>query len=338
VPASIRDVALHAGVAVGTVSRVLNDAPGVAAETRARVENAIRHLDYRPNRQARALSTGRTHTVGALVPFFTHPSAVSRLQGVVEVLETSAYDLVLFNVGTASQRARHLGRSGVADRVDGLLLVSLAPTDDEVADFRAAGVITVLVDCEHPALPRVVTDDVDGGRLATQHLLGLGHRRIAFIGDGPDPAGRFVASPRRRTGWAQALAAAGLPAPTELQRIARHSEADGRAAAEALLALPEPPTAIFAASDTQALGVLAAAAAHGLDVPGDLAVVGFDDLEVAAHVGLTTVRQPLHESGACGARLMLAALDGVPREAEEVRLSLELVPRRTTAERVRSRA
>ena len=337
-PASIRDVALHAGVAVGTVSRVINDAPGVAAETRDRVQEAIRALEYRPNRQAQALSTGRTHTVGAIVPFFTHPSAVTRLHGVVEALESAPYDLILFNVGSATQRARHFGRTGVSDRVDGLLLVSLAPTDEEVAHFCAAGVACVLIDCEHPGLPRVVTDDVEGGRLATQHLLDLGHRRIGFIGDGADPARRFVASPRRRAGWARALAAAGLPAAPELQRTGRHSEADGRAAAAALLDLPEPPSAIFAASDTQALGVLAAAAERDLDVPGDLAVVGFDDLEIAAHVGLSTVRQPLHESGDLGARLLLAALDGALAGGEEVRLPLEVVARRTTAAPVRSRA
>ncbi len=336
VPASIRDVALRAGVAVGTVSRVLNDAPGVAAETRCRVEEAITQLDYRPNRQARALSTGRTQTIGALVPFFTHPSAVTRLRGVVEALESSLYDLVLFNVGSATQRARHFGRAGLSDRVDGLLLVSLAPTDDEVSHFTAAGVACVLIDCEHPCLPRVVTDDVEGGRLATQHLIDRGHRRIGFIGDGADPAGRFVASPRRRAGWAGALRAAGLPAPPELARTGRHSEAEGRAAAAALLELPDPPSAIFAASDTQALGVLDAAAERGLDVPGDLAVVGFDDLEIAAHVGLTTVRQPLHESGDIGARLLLDALEGALGDPAEVRLGLELVARRTTTQDVRS--
>lgn len=337
-PASIRDVALRAGVAVGTVSRVINDAPGVAAETRDRVERAISQLDFRPNRQARALSTGRTHTVGALVPCFTHPSAVIRLRGVVEALESSEYDLVLFNVGTTTQRARHFGRTGVGDRVDGLLLVSLAPTDDEVAHFRAAGVACVLVDCEHAMLSRVVTDDVEGGRLATQHLVDRGHRRIGFVGDGTDPAGRFVASSRRRAGWARALAQAGLPAPPELQRTGRHSQAGGRAAAGLLLDLPEPPSAIFAASDTQALGVLDAAAERGLEVPGELAVVGFDDLEMASHVGLSTVRQPLYESGGLGARLLLAALDGALGDAQEVRLSLEVVPRRTTVNDVRSGA
>src|SRR4051812_48003515 len=106
-PASIKDVASHAGVAVGTVSRVLNGAPGVASSTRDRVEAAIEELGYRPNPQARALSTGRTHTIGAIVPFFTHPSAVARLRGVVEALEESSYDIVLFNVGTLAQRARH---------------------------------------------------------------------------------------------------------------------------------------------------------------------------------------------------------------------------------------
>ena len=153
-----------------------------------------------------------------------------------------------------------------------------------------------------------------------------------------DPAGRFVASPRRRSGWSRALATAGLGPAPELQRFARHSQADGRAAAEALLDLAEPPSAIFAASDTQALGVLAAAEARGLDVPGDLAVVGFDDLEIAAHVGLTTVRQPLQESGLQGARLLLDALDDARAEPREVRLELELVPRRTTTGDVRSGA
>ena len=329
---SIRDVATAAGVAVGTVSRVLNDAPGVAPSTRERVQVSISELGYRPNRHARALSSGKTHVVGAVVPFFTHPSAVERLRGAVSVLEGSPYDLVLYNVGTTVQRLQHLAHRGAIGRADALLVVSLAPTDAEVADLDAAGVRCVLVDCEHPALPRVVTDDVAGGRMATEHLLTLGHERVAFLGEPSDPARRFVAARQRELGYREALAAAGLEVEDALVRHAPHGQASARDAATALLASHERPSAIFASSDTQALGVLEAAATLGLDVPGDVALIGFDDLEVAAHVGLSTVRQPLRESGAVGAQLLLDVLDAPAKldDVPEIRLELELVARRTT--------
>ena len=329
---SIRDVAAAAGVAVGTVSRVLNDAPGVAPSTRERVQASISVLGYRPNRHARALSSGKTHVIGAVVPFFTHPSAVERLRGAVSVLEGSPYDLVLYNVGTTVQRLQHLAHRGAIGRADALLVMSLAPTDAEVADLDAAGVRCVLVDCEHPALPRVVTDDVAGGRMATEHLLTLGHQRVAFLGEPSDPARRFVAARQREIGYREALAAAGLEVEDALVRHAPHGWASARDAATALLAPHERPSAIFASSDTQALGVLEAAATLGLDVPGDVALIGFDDLEVAAHVGLSTVRQPLRESGAVGAQLLLDVLDAPAKldDVPEIRLELELVARRTT--------
>jgi LacI family transcriptional regulator len=328
---SIRDVAARAGVGVGTVSRVINENPGVSEATRVRVHRAIEALEYRPNLRARALSTGRTQTIGAIVPFFTHPSAVERLRGVVTALESSDYDVVLFNVGTAEQRARHLKAFGAAERVDGLLLLSLRPTDDEVAHYAAAGIPVVLVDAQHPALPRVVSDDVEGGRLATQHLLDLGHERIAFLGDLPDPAARFVASDRRRRGYELALRRAYLEVSEALVQLGTHDRAAARAATEELLGLDDPPTAIFAASDTQALGVLEAAAARGIDVPRELSVIGFDDLEVATHVGLTTVRQPLYESGVAGAELLLLTLDDDERAPSERWMELAVVERRTTA-------
>lgn len=330
--ASIRDVAAAAGVAVGTVSRVLNDAPGVAPSTRERVRGAIEELAYRPNRHARALASGQTHVIGAVVPFFTHPSAVERLRGAVSVLEDSLYDLVLYNVGTTAQRLEHLAHRGAIGRADALVVVSLAPTDAEVADLRAAGVRCVLVDCEHPAVPRVVTDDVAGGRMATEHLIALGHERVAFLGEPSDPARRFVAAQRRERGYREAMAAAGLPVEEAFVRLAPHGQAPAREAAAALLVPTDRPTAVFAASDTQALGVMEAAAALGLDVPGDVAVMGFDDLEVARHAGLSTVRQPLRRSGAVGAQLLLdviaAPLD-LP-DIPEIRLELEVVVRRST--------
>ena len=187
---------------------------------------------------------------------------------------------MLCNVGSAAQRDEYLGPHTPLDRTDGLLIVSLAPRDEEVDAFLSVGAPVVLVDADHPRLPRVVIDDIAGGALATQHLLDLGHERIAFVGDTNDPRYGFVASGRRLEGHGQALAAAGIARDPELERFGPHGRQVAHRLTTELLSLPEPPTAIFAASDTQALGVLEAAGYEGVAVPDDLSVIGFDDLEV----------------------------------------------------------
>jgi len=321
---TIARVAQAAGVGVGTVSRVLNGSSSVSEATRLRVLEVIAELGYEPNAAARALSTGRTRTLGVLAPFFTQPSVVERLRGVSRMVADAGYHLVLFDV----EHADPFGELTAAGRLDGLLCVSLLPPDAALERFAAAGVPVVLVDAEHPRLSGVSIDDVDGGRIAAEHLLGLGHRRIAYIGDDEQgaPFG-FTSSARRRLGAAAALRAAGLELTV---RLGPHGREQARSLAAALLASAEAPTAIFAASDSQALGVLEAAETAGVSVPGDLSVIGFDDIEVARYVGLTTVAQPLEESGVRGARLLLGALEGSPLSAQ--RLKLRLVARATTAD------
>jgi LacI family transcriptional regulator len=331
--ARIADVARLAGVGVGTVSRVLNGSPLVSDVTRATVLATIDALDYRPSRHGRRLSLGRTLTLGVVVPFFTSPSVVQRMEGFVTGIAGSRYDLALFNVTTTGERDRHLADLARGDRADGILLVTLRPTDAEVEAFAAAGVTAVLVDVAHPALSHVVIDDVEGGFIATRYLLDLGHRRIGFVGGPPakpNPFG-FVSSPRRRMGYRQALDEAGVDLSLEYVREGTYGRHVAHRLTAELLRLPEPPTAIFAVSDTMALGVLEAAGRAGLAVPGELSVVGFDDIEVASYVGLTTVRQPLAESGLRGAELLLAALDGPPPVPSADVLPLELIVRRTTA-------
>jgi LacI family transcriptional regulator len=176
----------------------------------------------------------------------------------------------------------------------------------------------------------VHTDDLAGGRLATEHLLELGHRRIAFIGDFEHNYHGFTSSARRRDGYEQAHVAAGLEVYPELVRRGSHGREQATGLTRELLGLPEPPTAIFAASDTQALGVIEAAEALGVPVPRALSVVGYDDIELARYAGLTTVAQPLHESGVHGAKLLLAALEGATVSGKQ--LPVELVIRSTTAE------
>lgn len=195
--------------------------------------------------------------------------------------------------------------------------------------IRAARMPCVLVDGVHPSLPSIAVDDIAGGEMATRHLIQLGHRRIAHIGDTP-PEFRFEWSRDRTRGYERALQGAGLEVRPEYVREGTRLLHVARGIAEELLSLPARPTAIFAASDTQAFGTLEAARALGIRVPEDLSVVGFDDIEVASYVGLTTVRQPLVESGRRGAELLLQALAGLRVEARTERLPLELVVRGTT--------
>jgi LacI family transcriptional regulator len=330
-PATMADVGARAGVGEATVSRVLNSSGLVSEATRQRVVSAMEELDYRPNPIARSLSRGRAMTLGVVVPFFVRPSAVERLRGAEAEFTAAGYDTVLYNVGTPEQvQEQFVNVAG--GRADGVLVISVPPPAREMERLVRSGAPVVLVDVRYPGLSQVYTDDMEGGILATHHLLGLGHRRIAFVGDPSDNRFGFTSSAHRRVGFEAAMTEAALDVPPDYIKEGEHSREVALELASELLALPEPPTAIFAASDTQAFGVLEAAVRAGVDVPGRLSVIGFDDVEMAPYLGLTTVRQPLTYSGARGARLLVEQAGGWRPEKPVVeKLSLELVSRRTTS-------
>lgn len=329
-PARIADVAAMAGVGIATVSRVVNDRGNVAPATRERVLEVIRALEYRPSSVAQNLSLKRTLVVGVVLPFLTQASSIERVRGIVTALASSPYDLALYDVESADRKQRAFRLLGDAHHTDGLLVVSLVPPDEEVRRLRVGTIPCVLVDARHDGLPSVVVDDVAGGEIATRYLLELGHRRIAFVGDKPPDPFRFHSSRDRTTGYERALESAGVPIRPEYVRAGTQSRHVARSIADELLRLPDPPTAVFAASDLQALGVLEAARALQVDVPDQLSVIGFDDIEIASYVGLTTVRQQLFESGRRGAELLLQALAGQPPPARVETLPLDLVVRGTT--------
>ena len=326
---TIARVAEEAGVGVGTVSRVLNGSPAVSAPTRRRVLEAIATLDYQPSPVARALSTGRANAIGVVAPFFTQPSVIERLHGVSQTLASEGYQLILHDVERADQR-RELFRS-LAGRgnIDGLLAISLAPTEREARRMQRAGLPIVLLDRDHPTLPCITIDDTEGGKMAAEHLLALGHRELAFLGDEEANLFGFDSSAHRREGFEAALSAAGMPPRPDWIMRRPHGRDAARVAAAELLARKHRPTAVFAASDVQAIGVLEAAQSVGLSVPGELSVIGFDNVEAAGYTGLTTVAQPLEEIGRLGADLLLRALSGeaVPSR----RMPLEIVERGSTA-------
>jgi DNA-binding LacI/PurR family transcriptional regulator len=314
---------------VGTVSRVLNDAPDVAPGTRERVRAVMDELGYRPSATARNLSLGRTQTVGVIAPFFMQPSVVERLRGIDEVLGASTYQLAIFNIETPDQRRDVLRRFARRDRVDGVLMISLPPTDAELRALRRDGLPVVLVDGPHADLPSVVVDDVAGGAMAARHLLEAGHRHIGFVGDTANSPLGFTSSERRLRGMREELERAQVGLPAVFVRQGRHGREAAAAMTAELLALRRPPTAIFAASDVQAFGVIDAAARAGLSVPHGLSVIGFDDIEMSAAMHLTTVRQPLRETGRLGAAMLLGALEGASGMPERHVASLEIVNRRT---------
>jgi DNA-binding LacI/PurR family transcriptional regulator len=333
--ATIADVAAASGVGVGTVSRVINGAANVRETTRVSVQKVIDQLGYRPSHLAASLSRGTARTMAIVVPHLTRPSVVMRLAGALAVLDEQGYDTVVCNVDTPEQRDHHLAALTRRHRADGVIVVSLRLSRRHLASFQRTGVPLVTVGVLAPGVPQTVTDDVAGGRLATEHLLSLGHRRIGFVGD---TARRMSvtnlgvsASQHRLAGYRQALASAGVGYDPALVRRGPYGAVNAEALAAELLALPDRPSAIFAASDTQAMGVLTAADRCRLPVPGQLSVIGFDDIESAALLGLSTVRQPLERSGAEGARRLCALLRGERVRPLRQLLALEVVQRSSAA-------
>ena len=331
---TIRDVAEKAGVGLGTVSRVLNDSPLVSESTRQRVLQAISDLNYMPSLTARRLSLGKTMTVAVIVPFFTRPSVTERMRGIENTLVACDYELTIYNVETVNRRDECMQHVIRRERADGVIVISLSPRDEDLTLLDNPEIPVVLVDANHASLSglnRVIVDDIDGGYSATRHLLELGHERIGYISDYLDTPFNFTSSRDRFQGYRQALQEAEIPFCTEYQAQGPHGRQAAYENAARMLALHDPPSAIFAASDTQAMGVLQAARDAGLRVPEELSVIGYDDLEIAEYLGLTTIRQLLYLSGQRGAELLIEAIQEPPREPQCEVLPTELVVRDTTA-------
>jgi DNA-binding LacI/PurR family transcriptional regulator len=326
---TVYDVAETAGVSITTVSRVLNSPEKVNAATRMRVMAAIDRLGFVPKAEAAARARKGHGRIGVLAPFFTLPSFVERLRGVANALADSPYELAIYNVDSSKRRDGYLTSLPLTRRLDGLIVMAL-PFDKAAAERLLIHQLeTVLIEFSQEPFSSIRIDDRAGGRMAGEYLLGRGHPRCAFVGDADLPDYAIHTSDWRLEGYREALAAVGLDLPGEYIALAPHSQENARLSTHRLLDLPEPPTAIFAASDNQALGVLKAARERGLAVPRELAVMGFDDVDIADFIGLTTLRQPLEESGRVAVDLLLSRVANPGRPAQRVRLPLMLVRRET---------
>ncbi len=326
---TVVDVAKKANVSIATVSRVLNSSAKVNEATRKRVLSAIDALGFVPNAEAAARARKASGRIGVLAPFFTYPSFVERLQGVASSLADSPYELVVYNVDSSARRDSYLSRLAITRRLDGLIVMALPFDDVMMHRLMSHKLETVLIEAGRPEFSSVEIDDEGGGRLAAEYLLEKGHRRCAFVGDKDLPEYAIHPSEWRLGGYRKALQRAGVPLTDDYIALAPHGLESARQMAHRLLDLPEPPTAIFAPSDLQAMGVLKAARERGLSVPDQVAIIGFDNIEMSDYIGLTTVQQPLKESGRVAVELLLARLADPKRHVQHVQLPLTIVRRQT---------
>jgi LacI family transcriptional regulator len=319
-------------VGIGTVSRVVNGSLHVSVQTRAKVMAAVEQLGYVPAQPSQKQPADQGRLIAVVIPDFGSPASVPRLIGLVAALRSRGAHAVIYPITAPDEARRVLLELPKISSLDGVIIMSLPLRGDEGERLAGSRFPVVLLDASHPDLPRVTVDDVSGGRLATQHLIDLGHARIAFVGEPARNPMWFATSVQREEGFREALAKAGIERTPKYMRYGPHLRSAARQLATELLALSVPPTAVVAASDTQAVGVIEAARASGRTVPGDLSVIGYDDIDLAALVGLTTVRQPLETSGIRAAEILLGALEAglKPRPFNDM-LSLELVVRQTTA-------
>jgi LacI family transcriptional regulator len=316
---TLKDVARRSGVSAMTVSRVINGGDRVSPQTRQRVEQAIAELGYVPSRVARGLIRQKTHTLALIVPDVANPFFTLIVRGAEDVARRADYRMILCDTRADLTIERDVIEEMIAHRVEG---IAIAPVSDRsrshLRRLKKYGVPFVLIDRTVPGLDCdvVVGDSAGGAQRLLEHLIGLGHRRIGMIVESDE-----VSTARdRREGYEQALRAAGLPVdPTFVVRAAV-DPGGGFEGMRRLLELEEPPTAVFTVNNLVALGAIEAVRAHGLEVPDDIALVCFDDIEYASRLYpfLTVMAQPAETMGALGTQLLLDRVEERTREDSRV--------------------
>ena len=329
--AGIEDVARAAGVSTATVSRALRGLPNVSADTRDRVRAAAAELGYVASPSAASLASGRTHTIGLISPSINRWFFANVIDGAERTLRAQGFDVLLYTFDSPGENPRARVDSDVLRRrVDGILVVGLPLAADEVAALLRLGRPLVCIGWGGHGQVTVRLDDRATAAAATNHLIALGHRRIAHLTGAPDDVAPSSPPVERAAGWRDALTAAGIDVDPALERHGQFTVEGGRAAMRELIATAPDLTAVFAASDEMAMGAILALREAGLTVPADVSVIGVDGHDLGELVGLTTLAQPASEQGAAAARIVLAMIGGlVP--PQEIIMSTEFVERTSTA-------
>jgi DNA-binding LacI/PurR family transcriptional regulator len=239
--------------------------------------------------------------------------------------------MIPYSVGSPEMRDQRIYDLANRSRTDGLMIISMPINDQQTERLLKNQMPVVLIDSHRSEFSRVIVDDTEGGRLATQHLIDLGHTKIAFLSSHLENPLQFSSTLERYHGYCNALELAGIPVNPAYQIEGEHGRKEAEEMALKLLALDDPPTAIFASSDSKAVGVLDAAKKKGIKVPEELSIIGYDNIRDAEFLELTTIQQPLFKSGVLGCETLLSMIDQPDQEIEEIILPVELIARKTTS-------
>ncbi len=304
----IADVAQAAGVSTATVSRALRGLPNVSAQTRARVEQVAAELGYIADRSASRLASGRTLAVAVIAPYPERWFFATAISAVENELRAAGMDALLVGLTPPGVPREAFRPGALRGRVDAVIVLTVPLTGRELDELRSLDLPTVFVGASVGGSMSVRIDDARVAALAMEHLLALGHRRIAYIGGDPTQRLNFTTPADRRAGWLSSLREAGIEPASDWEHPGDFTAVGGALAVERLLALDPVPTAIFAASDEMAIGAMIRAQRLGLNLPGDLSIVGVDGHDLSELLGLTTVEQPVAEQAARAARMVLEDL------------------------------
>lgn len=337
-PVTIYDVAKKANVGIGTVSRVINNSPQISPKTREKVLKVIKELKYQPHAMAQSLARNRTNTIACIVPDFTGYFFVELLRSIQREISKAGYDLILYSVDEFDKKDIFLKKTIREKKVDGVMLLSLEITDKEAERFQQSNFPIVLVDTYHPGLDSISIENEYGAYIATDHLIKLGHRKIAMI------TGQLNSVPGslRLEGYKKALNrnnidfderyvySVELDINDELSLNHGFNEDSGFKGMQQLLnQFEEIPTAIFIASDIQAIGAIRAIREKNLKIPENIAIVSFDDIQLARYFGLTTVHQPIAEMGRLAVQRLLECLQHKNGKLYSIKLKTNLIIRQS---------
>lgn len=328
---TIEEVAKRAGVSTATVSRALRGLASVTPETKFRVEQAARELDYVISPSASRLASGKTSTIGVIAPFLDRWYFANLISGIERVSRSAGFDMLVYSLDRLDERERIFHQKLVRERVDALLVCALPPSQDEIEFLQHVKIPVALIGAEVEGCASVKIDDVGGAKAATGHLINMGHRRIGLIAESPLQPMSFSAPRDRRAGFLAAHHEAGLEFDSALEAFGSFTMESGERAMDELLAKPHPPTAVFCESDEMAFGAISAIQRHGLRTPQDISIVGFDDHDLAKYLNLTTVSQPVQVMGETATWVILDQVKNARTEPKAVVMPTQLIVRGTTA-------
>ncbi|MFN2302903.1 MAG: LacI family DNA-binding transcriptional regulator [Anaerolineales bacterium] len=327
---TIYDVSKLAGVSIATVSRVLNSPNLVSSETKEKVLWAIEQLGYVPKVDARERARKEIGRIGVVTPFFTLPSFSQRLRGIAAALIDSPYNLSVYPVNAKSHLENYYTMLPYSYHVDGLIIVSLPIDEKSVERFIRSKIPVIFIENCVPNFSSIEIDNYEGGKLAALHFINKGHSHCAYVGNTVLPEYTLRPEEQRLAGYRDTLRAKGIDLPEAYIKLPVFPPKDQTTQINELFDLKTPPTAIFSATDDLALQVLKVARDRGLQIPDELAVIGFDNIDIAEYLELTTISQSLCESGELAARRLLAEITNPLKIQENTFIQLKLIQRSTT--------